>query len=149
VAARQTPVALVFGPEDNGLGNEDLAACTQLIRIPSAPAYPSLNLSHAVMVCAYELFLAAGQYEAPAEVSPEAPAAMRENMFDKWRQALLVVGFMKEDKADHMMLALRRIFGWSPLTVKDVKVLVGIARQARWCGQELQKQRSAAPPRRD
>lgn len=146
-AARKTPVALVFGPEDNGLSNDDLAACTQIIRIPSSRAYPALNLSHAVMLCAYELFLASGDVEEPEESSPEAPAVMRERMFVMWREALLSVGFMKEDKADHMMLALRRIFARSPLTEKDIKILVGMARQTRWCGRELEKERSGRSAR--
>ena len=35
-------VALVFGREDKGLSNEDLAICTQIIQIPSHPGYPPL-----------------------------------------------------------------------------------------------------------
>ncbi|HVM95643.1 MAG TPA: RNA methyltransferase, partial [Candidatus Acidoferrales bacterium] len=54
-AAARQPVALVFGPEDHGLSNDDLKGCHQLIQIPTADAYPSLNLAQAVMVCCYEL----------------------------------------------------------------------------------------------
>lgn len=146
-AARKAPVALVFGPEDNGLSNDDLAACTQIIRIPSSRAYPALNLSQAVMLCAYELFLVGGDVEEPVESSPEATAVMRERMFALWREALLSIGFMKADKADHMMLGLRRILARSPLTEKDVRILVGMARQTRWCGRELEKERSVRRPR--
>jgi tRNA C32,U32 (ribose-2'-O)-methylase TrmJ len=35
-AAETTRVALVFGQEDNGLPNEDLALCTQIIQIPTS-----------------------------------------------------------------------------------------------------------------
>jgi len=48
------PVALVFGREDKGLSNEELARCQLGIHIPTAGAYPSLNLSQAVTVIAYE-----------------------------------------------------------------------------------------------
>lgn len=47
--------ALVFGREDRGLSNEELALCDLLTGIPMQVAYPSLNLSQAVMLYAYEL----------------------------------------------------------------------------------------------
>ncbi|MCF7837966.1 MAG: RNA methyltransferase [Candidatus Marinimicrobia bacterium] len=132
-AAAQCPVALVFGPEDKGLSNEQLALCNRIIQIPSSDRYSSLNLSHAVMICAYELFVAAeGCTRGPQEWSPEAPSALRERMFALWRATLLAVGFMKEEKAEHMMLGLRRILSRGSLTINDVKILMGIARQAHW-----------------
>lgn len=48
-------VALVFGREDRGLSNEDLEVCQLLTSIPLVNAYPSLNLSQAVMLYAYVL----------------------------------------------------------------------------------------------
>jgi len=131
-AASAGPIALVFGPEDNGLSNEDLEVCTQLIRIPSSEAYRSLNLSHAVMVCAYEMFVASGTYNEPGEGSPDATSDMRERMFDMWRESLLKIGFMKEEKADHMMLAVRRIFTRGKMTEVDCRILMGIANQTAW-----------------
>ncbi|MDD2240032.1 MAG: RNA methyltransferase [Kiritimatiellae bacterium] len=136
-AALDTPVALLFGAEDNGLTLDDLALCTQLIRIPSSDAYKSLNLAMSVMICAYELFVAAGAFEPLEERSPECPSAMRETMFAKWRQALLDIGFMTDDTADHMMLGLRRILSRGPLTEKDVQILLGMAAQTQWAAQHI------------
>lgn len=48
-------VAIVFGREESGLSNEELALCDLVTGIPLAAAYPSLNLSQAVMLFAYEL----------------------------------------------------------------------------------------------
>lgn len=48
-------VAIVFGKESSGLSNEDLEACEIVSTIPQACAYPSLNLSQAVMVYSYTL----------------------------------------------------------------------------------------------
>ncbi len=141
-AAQTGRVALVFGPEDDGLSNEDLAACTQIIRIPSSPDYSSLNLAQAVLICCYEIFLASGAVEPPVELSPEASSAMREKMFELWREGLMSIGFMKGDKADHMMMGLRRILSRGKLTEKDVRIMVGIARQVQWAGGQI-------PPRKD
>ena len=48
-------VALVFGPENNGLCSRHLDRCQLLVSIPSDPAFSSLNLGMAVQVMAYEL----------------------------------------------------------------------------------------------
>ncbi|WP_097459324.1 tRNA/rRNA methyltransferase [Mangrovitalea sediminis] len=47
--------ALVFGREDRGLSNEELASCDLVTGIPLAVSYPSLNLGQAVMLYAYAL----------------------------------------------------------------------------------------------
>ncbi len=137
--SEKAKVALVFGPEDNGLSNDDLMLCTHMMRIPSSEKYSSLNLSQAVMVCCYELYVMSGLWEPVVEKSPEAPSVMRERMYDLWRAALLSIGFMKEDKADHMMFGLKRALGRGTLTVNDIRILTGMARQTRWAGDELKK----------
>lgn len=138
-AASSGKVALLFGPEDDGLANKELEVCTNLIRIPSSERYPSLNLAQAVMICCYELFVASGAFEPPAERSPEARAELKERMFAFWEKALLGIGFMNRDKALHMMLGLRRALARGALTEDDVKILMGIARQTDWCAAELRK----------
>ena len=56
-------VALVFGNERTGLEEAELDLCNLASHIPVSADFPSLNLSHAVQVYAYELFLAAGGAE--------------------------------------------------------------------------------------
>ncbi len=48
-------VAIVFGGEESGLSKEDIGLCDVLSHIPMAISYPSINLSHSVMIYAYEL----------------------------------------------------------------------------------------------
>jgi tRNA/rRNA methyltransferase len=136
-ASAHSRVALVFGPEDDGLSNEDLALCTAILQIPTTPSHTSLNLAQAVLLCAYEVFLAVGDYAPPREKSPDAPSHLRERMFGLWRRTLFAIGFMKEDKADHMMLGLRRVLARGVRTEDDARIMMGIARQAEW---------SAGPP---
>jgi len=50
-------IGIVFGREDYGLYNEEIAACDVMVRIPTSESYPSLNLSHAVGVVLYSLYL--------------------------------------------------------------------------------------------
>lgn len=48
-------MALVFGREDSGLTNEELALADVLTGVPMVADYPSLNLGQAVMVYCYQL----------------------------------------------------------------------------------------------
>jgi tRNA/rRNA methyltransferase len=50
-----TSIAIVFGGEESGLSNDDIALCDRVTSIPLATPYPSLNLSQAVMLFAYSL----------------------------------------------------------------------------------------------
>jgi tRNA/rRNA methyltransferase len=144
-AADAGRVALVFGREDKGLTNEELAVCTQIVQIPTAPECRSLNIAQAVLICCYEIFVACGTFVPQAEKSAEAPSALRERMFEIWRDSLLEIGFMKGDKADHMMMGVRRILSRGRLTVDDVNIMMGIARQAVWAAR---KGRHPAPVRK-
>lgn len=50
-------VGLVFGREDYGLYNEEIAACDVMLRIPTSESYLSLNLSHAVSLVLYSIYI--------------------------------------------------------------------------------------------
>jgi tRNA/rRNA methyltransferase len=57
--------AVVFGCEESGLSNRELALCDCVSSVPLAAAYPSLNLAQAVMIYAYALSPLAGNLAAP------------------------------------------------------------------------------------
>ena len=56
--SQKNKVALLFGPEDTGLANEELRLCHAVVTIPTSREFTSLNLSHAVMILCYEIFIA-------------------------------------------------------------------------------------------
>jgi tRNA/rRNA methyltransferase/tRNA (cytidine32/uridine32-2'-O)-methyltransferase len=62
-----SPTALVFGNERTGLEDDELALCNIASHIPVSDAFPSLNLSHAVQIYAYELFQTLGTRAMPGE----------------------------------------------------------------------------------
>ena len=51
---------LLFGDENNGLGNLELLRCHDVATIPTTVEQSSLNLAQAVLLFGYELFLAGG-----------------------------------------------------------------------------------------
>ena len=121
-------VAVVFGREVNGLDNEDIALCHELISIPASDAFPSLNLSHAVMVVAYELFTAAQAKLQPSE-RVLAPAEELENFFEHLQKTLEDIGFIDKSHPGHIMFSLRQTFGRARLDSRDVSILRGILSQ--------------------
>lgn len=146
-AAGTNKVALVFGPEDHGLSNRDLQLMQMLIAIPSHESYPSLNLAQAVGVCCYELFVAAGS--GVTESAPALPtSADTELMFERLQRALVTIGFLHRDNPEHIMYALRSVLGRARLDERDVRILLGLARQIEWYGgarEKPEEQRSAEP----
>ncbi|MBX7139308.1 MAG: RNA methyltransferase [Oligoflexia bacterium] len=67
--------ALLFGPEENGLTNEELYQCRELIRIPAAANCTSYNLSQAVLLSLYELSrhaVGAAMHAPPVQTSKAA-----------------------------------------------------------------------------
>jgi tRNA/rRNA methyltransferase len=53
---RQNRIALLFGPENRGLNNEELRFCHSTVHIPTVAA-SSLNLAQAVLILCYEILL--------------------------------------------------------------------------------------------
>jgi tRNA C32,U32 (ribose-2'-O)-methylase TrmJ len=79
------PVAFVFGNEASGLTNDELLACQRHVRIPTDPAWSSLNLSQAVQVVADLEALYAHLEEVSVEsgfLDPANPGRLR----DRWRR---------------------------------------------------------------
>jgi tRNA/rRNA methyltransferase len=136
-AAAVNRVAIVFGPEDHGLSNDELKACQRLVTIPTADDYRSLNLAQAVMLVAYELRMAATAGLAKPPPAPQRAAARDvEAMLARMADALVEIGFLLADNPDHIMFALREIFGRSGLTPRELDILNGIARQIKWTAGE-------------
>lgn len=130
-AAAANDVALVFGPEDHGLALEELKLCQHAITIPTADAYPSLNLAQAVAVCAYELWTAAAP---PAPARTLASHERRELLWTKLEAGLQAVSFLHGDAAPAVMRRLRAILGRAALDDEEVQMLLGVARQMTWAG---------------
>jgi tRNA C32,U32 (ribose-2'-O)-methylase TrmJ len=122
-AARGGPVGVLFGSEDAGLSVAALSRCPVVITIPSATERPALNLSHAVQVVAYELFLAAA-----GEVGPPPPdlasAVEREALYRRIMELMVAAGFRpREGDPESFLPSMRRCFGRAALEGRDVRTI--------------------------
>lgn len=135
--AQTVPVAILFGPEDKGLTNEELAPCHALVSMPTHEGLRSLNLAQAVMVFCYELFVGSlALSEKGAEISGQKakPAEFKkvEGMYAHLEELLLKIGFLDENNPKRIMHTLRRVFGRAGLSDRDVAILRGVFRQLEW-----------------
>ncbi|MDJ0810814.1 MAG: RNA methyltransferase [Desulfobacterales bacterium] len=128
--SRENEVALVFGPEDRGLTNQEIRLCHALVNIPT-DAFASLNLAQAVMVMCYEVFTAS-----TAEDGAFAPRlATRhelDGMYAKLRDILVRISYINPENPDYWMNRLRRFFTRLQLRAREVSIIRGIIRQVEW-----------------
>jgi len=122
-------VGVVFGREETGLTDAELRQCHDLASVPSAAAHPSLNLAQAVMLFAYEIFLASFG-EVPTLPLKLATVAEVENMLQHLSRSLAKIGFRPhQGDAESFVRSLRRLFSRAALEKRDCNVLHRICQQ--------------------
>ncbi|WP_267384353.1 RNA methyltransferase [Cyanobacterium sp. uoEpiScrs1] len=126
--ASNFPSALIFGPEDRGLSNEELNYAQRFICIPTNQAYPSLNLAQSVTICAYELYQAA---QIPRELPSTSPKKLAsfdivEGYYQHLETVLLKIGYLFPHTAKAKMKKLRRLYNRSKLSAEEVALLRGV-----------------------
>ncbi|MFH2076821.1 MAG: RNA methyltransferase [Pseudomonadota bacterium] len=138
--SQKNEIALLFGPEDTGLTNDDLRFCQSVVTIPTA-GFKSLNLSHAAMILCYELFVARREEDLPF---PPKLASSREleAMYAKLKETLLAIGFFLPENPDYWMMHIRRLFARTTLQAREVKIIRGICRQIEWYGDHKVRKKS-------
>lgn len=126
-------IALLFGPEDVGLTNEELKYCHSLVTIPTSEDLKSINLSHAVMILCYEIFLA-GREDREIFAPKLATSRELEGMYGQLKEVLTNIGFINTQNPDYWMLKVRRLLSRVGLYSRDVQIIRGICRQIEWYG---------------
>jgi TrmH family RNA methyltransferase len=125
------PAALLFGREDRGLSNDALDRCHRVVTIPSDPAYPSLNLAHAVVIMLYELAVARGAsqqpFKTPRRRSTPARVEDMEHLFADVQRALEHIDFFKTRSTEAVMRTVRELAHRTPLDAREMKLLRAIA----------------------
>ena len=125
-------VALLFGPEDRGLTNDDLKYCHFTSCIPTAD-FSSLNLAQAVAIHCYEIYYAVVEQTREPAAEPEyATSFQLEGMYHHVEEALLKIDFLNEKSHHYWMRNIRRFLGRVRLTEKDANIIRGICRQFLW-----------------
>jgi TrmH family RNA methyltransferase len=125
------PVVLLFGREDTGLPNWALDLCHRTVTIPTNPEHASLNLAQAVLVMAYELWMATAgadqPFKAPRRASVPAGVQLLEQMYADVERALGTVDFFKTRNPEHVMRTLRELGNRADPDAREAGFLRAIA----------------------
>ncbi|MCW7752950.1 RNA methyltransferase [Desulfobotulus sp. H1] len=125
--------AILFGPEDRGLENDDLRLCHTFVHIPTAD-FSSLNLAQAVMIITHTLF---SHDAVPAlETTPKLASRKElEALYAHMQEVLIRIDFMREDNPEYWLDNFRHLISRLPMRAREVRMLRGICRQILWYGQ--------------
>lgn len=148
--------AVLFGPEDHGLSNEDLTRCQGQIVIPTQE-FSSLNLAQAVLVVAYEVGMRRADNEgaqgsaAAASEGPDAAAgalaglpaghepAKREQLegfYAQLARTLLHIGYTDESRLPGILRLYRGLIDRARPSAHDLAALRGMLRQTLWAADQ-------------
>ncbi|MDL1981771.1 MAG: RNA methyltransferase, partial [Deltaproteobacteria bacterium] len=132
--SRDNNIAIIFGPEDRGLSNEDIRYCDALVNIPTAD-FSSINLAQAVMIVCYEIFNA-GCTESHNFIPRFATRHELEGMYDQLKDILVRISYINNKNPDYWMNKLRHFFTRLHLQAREVSIIRGICRQIDWYGKK-------------
>jgi len=132
----QGGVAVLFGCEQSGLSNAEIDRCHFLVRIPTNPAYGSLNLAAAVQIIAYEILVAHEEEQAAMPMTEHKPvsAGEMERFYAHLEQALVELAFLDPANPRQLMRRLRRLYNRARPDENEINILRGMlaaAQQAR------------------
>tara|TARA_Y100000590_G_scaffold114170_1_gene130113 strand:- start:1279 stop:1992 length:714 start_codon:yes stop_codon:yes gene_type:complete len=128
-------IAIMFGPENSGLSNEDLMLADLVFRIDTANTNSSLNLSHAVLLVSF----AWREYFFLKKIKPKNKfinnkALMRDfNYFMKFlKKELNEVGFLyPEKKSESMFNNIQTMLLRASLSKTELQTLWGMIKKLR------------------
>ncbi|MBY0370567.1 hypothetical protein K2X33_07775 [bacterium] len=127
LASEVTDIFLVFGPEADGLDNDDIALCDWVVSIPSSEEYRSLNLAQAVLVFSYEV----NRFFATSLPSFQtAGRSQRERLVAHFLGLAEAVGFVLPGDPYKMRPRLEEILSQLPPYIDEVNTLHGLLDQA-------------------
>ena len=119
--------AIVFGPERTGLTNRDLLLCHDVSVIPTAHM-PSLNLSQAVLLYAWELF--AQRARAPAPHPERATGHDYDRLEAAMRAYLARARFADPDRPRHGVIDLMQTLKRAGLSPREARLWEAVLRNA-------------------
>ncbi|GMR01392.1 MAG: tRNA (cytosine(32)/uridine(32)-2'-O)-methyltransferase TrmJ [Gammaproteobacteria bacterium] len=129
---QQGDIAIVFGRENSGLSNDEMAKCNALLHIPTDPDYSSLNLAAAVQVVCYEYRLALMKNKVVKKKGNKhrydalAHSDQMAGMYDHLQEALNYLGFFGSNNSDVVMHRLKGLFNRANVTQRELSIVRGI-----------------------
>ena len=117
--------AMVFGREDRGLSNEEIALCDLLVTIDTGTHYRTLNISHAAAILFY---FATKSLRRSKDRVKSANRPLLDAMFGYFEEISRLVE-PKDFRRERAALAFRRLTSRAVPTEKEASLIIGILRR--------------------
>lgn len=133
-SVQNNKVAILFGRENKGLFNEEADECGFLITIPTSEEHPSLNLSQAVLLIAYELSKA-GDIDLKEGCTHDKLLANHNELdllLDRISRSLDLLGYIPkgdDNLKEKIVRNFKHFLGRSGITNWELNMLHGICTQ--------------------
>lgn len=114
-------VSLLFGREDFGLSNEELAKCDIVVTIPASEKYPVLNVAHAATILFYELFQPKTKQKKPRKAS----RFEKETMYKFFDKLLDEIDYPAHKK-DGTKIMFRKLMGRAMPSKREFYIMMGV-----------------------
>ena len=139
---RPGKAALVFGSERTGLEDDELNLCNFASHIPADEVFPSINLSHAVQIYAYELFKAFASLSEGAVKGQWVPLDQGavESLARKVTDNLKILGFYKQVGREEQEQFFRDLISRAALSEKEGRYFANIISKAARLADKCQDQ---------
>jgi len=116
-------LGVVFGREDDGLSNKELELCDLFVSIPTSEEYPIMNLSHAVSVILYELYLSS--IESPYNVKMrEASKLEKDVLLNLFNDFVDNIKYIPEYRKELCKTIFKRIISRAFISGKEANTLM-------------------------
>ena len=129
-------IAILFGPENSGLSNEDLKLADLIFHINTSKSNPSLNLSHAVLLIsfAWREFFNLRKFKSKNNQLNNKKALKKDFYYfmDFLKKELDEVGFLNpKNKVKSMFENIETMFIRAALSKTEIKTLWGMIKKLR------------------
>jgi len=131
IASDPVPTAILFGPEDNGLSNEDLALAESILTFPTTHI-SSLNLGQAVTATCAALRMAQTEEADTHQQSRQVSVEKREELVDRTLEALSESGYLDGRSKRIVTNTLVRLAARAEMTDEEANNLMGMVKQVNW-----------------
>jgi TrmH family RNA methyltransferase len=114
-------IGLVFGREDYGLYNEEIALCDIMLKIPTSETYQTLNLSHSVGIVLYSIFIK----NFPSKIKRKIGKIEKDKLYEYFILLLKEINYPKHKK-ENTIIMLKRLLGRSIPSKWEYHTLMGV-----------------------
>ncbi len=122
-------VAVLFGREDYGLYNDELALCHILVRIPTSEEYPVMNVSHAAAVVLYFLRPLLSKFDKDTNKEDEPATSGDIEVFLNNLVSMLEIIQYPQHRIKRTVVVFRRILGRAKVRRHEIQTLNAIFRK--------------------